>query len=51
MSAWISDKIAPAAMITVADIVKTVELVLAVSPNAVLPHIVINRRGGGAYNA
>jgi 3-oxoacyl-[acyl-carrier protein] reductase len=51
MSAWISDKIAPASMITVADIVKTVELVLTVSPNAVLPHIVINRRGGGAYNA
>jgi 3-oxoacyl-[acyl-carrier protein] reductase len=51
MSAWVADSIPPATMITVADVVKTVELLLSVSPNAVLPHIVINRRGGGAYHA
>jgi NAD(P)-dependent dehydrogenase (short-subunit alcohol dehydrogenase family) len=51
MGAWVADRIPPASMISVADIVKTVELVLTVSPNAVLPHIVINRRGGGGYHA
>jgi 3-oxoacyl-[acyl-carrier protein] reductase len=51
MSTWVADTIPPAEMITVADIVKTVDLVLSVSANAVLPHIVINRRGGGAYHA
>jgi NAD(P)-dependent dehydrogenase (short-subunit alcohol dehydrogenase family) len=51
MSAWVSESIPSATMITVEDVVKTVELVLTVSPNAVLPHIVINRRGGGAYQA
>jgi NAD(P)-dependent dehydrogenase (short-subunit alcohol dehydrogenase family) len=51
MSAWVADSIPPASMITVDDVVKTVELLLSVSPNAVLPHIVINRRGGGAYHA
>jgi 3-oxoacyl-[acyl-carrier protein] reductase len=51
MSTWVADTIPPTEMISVQDIVKTVELVLSVSPNAVLPHIVINRRGGGAYHA
>lgn len=51
MSAWVADAIPPATMIRVADVVKVVELMLTVSPNAVLPHIVINRRGGGAHHA
>ncbi len=51
MSAWTADTIPTASMLTVADIVKVVELVLSVSANAVLPHIVINRVGGGAYHA
>jgi 3-oxoacyl-[acyl-carrier protein] reductase len=51
MSTWVADSIPPTEMITVDDIVKTVQYVLSVSANAVLPHIVINRRGGGAYHA
>lgn len=51
MSAWTTDTIPASSMLTVTDIVKVVELVLGVSANAVLPHIVINRIGGGAYQA
>jgi 3-oxoacyl-[acyl-carrier protein] reductase len=51
MSAWFADTIAPATMIEVADIVKVVELVLAMSSHAVLPHIVVNRGGASPYRA
>jgi 3-oxoacyl-[acyl-carrier protein] reductase len=51
MSAWVSDAIAPDTMISVADIVKVVELVLSVSPNAILPQIIVNRARAGAYQA
>jgi NAD(P)-dependent dehydrogenase (short-subunit alcohol dehydrogenase family) len=51
MSAWVSETVAPDTMISVADIVKVVELVLGVSPNAVLPHIIVNRARAGAYHA
>jgi 3-oxoacyl-[acyl-carrier protein] reductase len=51
MSVWVSDTIAPDTMISVADIVKVVELVLGVSPDAVLPHIIVNRARASAYHA
>jgi 3-oxoacyl-[acyl-carrier protein] reductase len=51
MSAWLSDKIPQETMIEVADVVKVVDLILTLSPNAVLPHIVINRGGASPYNA
>ena len=51
MSAWIGDKIPPETMIAVSDIVKVVDLILSVSPNVLVPHIELNRRGGGAYHA
>ncbi len=51
MSAWTTGTIPADTMLTVADIVKVVDLVLSVSANAVLPHIIINRAGGGAYHA
>ncbi|WNI19015.1 SDR family NAD(P)-dependent oxidoreductase [Actinacidiphila sp. ITFR-21] len=51
MSAWVADRIPPGSMITVADIVRTVDLVLSLSPSAVIPHLVINRVGGGPYRA
>lgn len=45
MSAWVTDRIPHDQMIVIDDIVKAVDLVLSVSSNAVLPHIVIARRG------
>jgi 3-oxoacyl-[acyl-carrier protein] reductase len=51
MSAWTADTVPPATMIPVSDIVKVAHLVLSISRNAVLPHIVINRSAGGAYHA
>jgi 3-oxoacyl-[acyl-carrier protein] reductase len=51
MSAWVSDRIPPESMIPVSDIVKVVDLVLGLSANAVLPHVVINRSGASAYEA
>ncbi|CAN5536295.1 SDR family oxidoreductase [soil metagenome] len=51
MSAWTTDTIPAEQMLTVADIVKVVDLVLSVSAQAVLPHIIINRAAGGAYRA
>lgn len=51
MSAWTAKTIAPTTMITVADVVKVVRLTLDLSVNAVIPHIVINRTDGGAYEA
>ena len=51
MSAWTAETIPPDTMITVADIVAVVDLILSLSPNAVLPHVVINRAGGGAFHA
>jgi NAD(P)-dependent dehydrogenase (short-subunit alcohol dehydrogenase family) len=51
MSAWTADTIPLETMIDVQDVVMTVDLILNLSRNAVLPHIVINRIGGGAYHA
>ena len=49
MSAWVSRTIPAGSMLTVEDVVKAVDLVLTLSRNAVLPHLVINRVAAGAY--
>ncbi len=51
MSAWVAETIPPETMITVSDVVKVVELILTLSPRAVLPHVIINRAGASAYHA
>lgn len=51
MSAWTTDTIPTQDMLPVSDIVKIVDLILNLSPNAVLPHILINRAKGSAYHA
>jgi 3-oxoacyl-[acyl-carrier protein] reductase len=51
MSAWVAERIPPSSMIAVDDVVKVVELVLSLSPTAVIPHIVMNRIGSDPYRA
>lgn len=51
MSAWAADTVPPQTMITTGDIVKIVDLILSLSPTAVLPHLIVNRAGGGLYRA
>jgi 3-oxoacyl-[acyl-carrier protein] reductase len=51
LSAWTTDTIPFEEMISVEDVVKVVDLALGLSPNAYLPHIVINRTGAGLYHA
>lgn len=51
MSAWTTDTIPAEQMLPVSDIVKVVDLVLSLSPNAVLPHVLINRAAASAYHA
>jgi NAD(P)-dependent dehydrogenase (short-subunit alcohol dehydrogenase family) len=51
MSAWTADTIPPDSLIPVGDVVKVVDLILSVSGNSFIPHIILNRAGGGAYHA
>jgi 3-oxoacyl-[acyl-carrier protein] reductase len=51
MSEWATDRIPADSMIPVEDIVKVVDLVLSLSPAAVLPNVVLNRAGAGPYQA
>jgi 3-oxoacyl-[acyl-carrier protein] reductase len=51
MSAWTTETVPVEEMLPVSDVVKVVDLVLSVSPSAVLPHIVISRAGAGAFTA
>jgi NAD(P)-dependent dehydrogenase (short-subunit alcohol dehydrogenase family) len=51
MSAWIADTVPPETMIATGDIVKIVDLILSLSPTAVVPHLIVNRAGGGPYRA
>ena len=51
LSAWTTDTIPFEEMITVSDVVKVVDLILNLSPNAVIPHIVLNRVGAGPFHA
>jgi 3-oxoacyl-[acyl-carrier protein] reductase len=51
MSAWVADKVPLESMIQVADVVSVVDMILRLSPLAVIPHIVINRAGASAFEA
>jgi len=51
MSAWVADRVPPESMIQVRDIVRVVDLVMNLSPTAVVPHVVMNRIGASAYHA
>lgn len=51
MSEWVTDRVPAETMIQVEDIVKVVDLVLSLSPIAILPNVVINRAGASPYQA
>jgi 3-oxoacyl-[acyl-carrier protein] reductase len=51
MSSWVRERIPADTMISVEDVIRVVEMVLDLSRNAALPHLVINRVGAGAYSA
>jgi 3-oxoacyl-[acyl-carrier protein] reductase len=51
MSDWISDVIPKASMLSVDDITRCVELLLDLSPQAVIPQIVLTRRDAPSYQA
>jgi 3-oxoacyl-[acyl-carrier protein] reductase len=51
MSAWVADRIPPESMITISDVVKIVDLILNLSPAAVLPHLIVNRVGADLHRA
>lgn len=51
LSAWTTGTIPFEKMISVADIVQVVNLILSLSPNAGVEHIVVNRVGAGPYHA
>lgn len=51
MSAWVHDTIPPDSMISVDDIVRLVGAVLTLSPQAVVPHVVVNRASDNLYRA
>jgi 3-oxoacyl-[acyl-carrier protein] reductase len=49
--AWMADTIPLESMILVEDVVKVVDLLMNLSPNACIPHVLINRVGAGPYRA
>ena len=51
MSDWISDVIPKASMLSVDDTTRCVELILDLSPQALLPQIVLSRREAPTYQA
>jgi 3-oxoacyl-[acyl-carrier protein] reductase len=51
MSAWTAESIDSASMIRVEDVVKVVDLILSLSPNAVVSEFVIDRVGAEPYQA
>jgi NAD(P)-dependent dehydrogenase (short-subunit alcohol dehydrogenase family) len=51
MSEWIVDRIPKAHMLTVDDVVASVEFVLSLSDNAIVPEIYLHRREADAYRA
>lgn len=51
MSDWVADVIGKDTMLTIDDVVRCVELVLDLSANAVVPHIVLRRRLAEAGHA
>jgi 3-oxoacyl-[acyl-carrier protein] reductase len=51
LSAWTIDTIPFESMISVADVVNVVDLLMNLSPNTCIPHVVMNRVGAGLYRA
>lgn len=51
MSDWVTDVIAKSTMLSVDDVVRCVESILDLSPQAVLPRIVLERRMVGPHGA
>jgi len=51
LSAWTTDTIPFDSMISVEDVVNVVNLLLILSPNACIPHVLINRVAAGPYRA
>jgi len=51
MSAWTTDAVPAHTMITVADVVRVVDMVLGLSRNAVISRVVVGRAGSGGYRA
>lgn len=51
MSDWVTEVIAKDTMLSVDDVVRCVELVFDLSPQAVLPRIVLQRRTAGSQSA
>jgi short-subunit dehydrogenase len=51
MSAWVADRIPPASMIPVDDVVQTVDMLLGLSPRTVIGRIVMSRAGSDGYRA
>jgi NAD(P)-dependent dehydrogenase (short-subunit alcohol dehydrogenase family) len=51
LSAWVTGTIPSESMISVEDVVSVVNLLLTLSPNACIPHVVINRIAAGPYRA
>lgn len=51
MSAWAHDQVAPETMISTSDVVEIVDAVLRLSPQAVVPEVVVGRAGTTGYCA
>jgi 3-oxoacyl-[acyl-carrier protein] reductase len=51
MSDWVADRIPKSTMLEVNDVVRCVELLLDLSPNALVPQIALHRRDAGLYDA
>jgi len=51
MSDWISDRIPKASMLEVDDVVRCVEMILDLSPQALVPHLELHRRTADPYKA
>jgi 3-oxoacyl-[acyl-carrier protein] reductase len=51
LSAWTADTIPFESMIAIEDVVGVVDLLLNLSPNAYIPHVIVNRVEAGPYRA
>ena len=51
MSDWVADRIPKSTMLEIHDVVRCVELLLDLSPNALVSHLELHRRVAGLYEA
>jgi hypothetical protein len=51
MSDWVAEVIPKETMISVDDIVRCVALLLDLSPQCLLPHLMVHRRDANAFQA